>query len=69
MSELLSLNTLMIKDLVCALDYSVCAEIALTLFVTTFAFIFYGALRLSRGASERFAAIPLSDQVEDPRHD
>jgi hypothetical protein len=58
----------MIKDLVSALDYSLCAEIALVLFFTAFAIIFYGALRLSRGAAERFASIPLSDQVEDPRH-
>lgn len=57
----------MIKDLVCALDYSVCAEIALTLFVATFALIFFGTFRLSSEASERFASIPLSDQVEDPR--
>ena len=58
----------MIKDLLCALDYSICAEIALTLFVVTFGFIFYGALRLSRDASARFAAIPLNDEhVEDPR--
>ena len=57
----------MIKDLLCALDYSICAEIALTLFVVTFGFIFYGALRLSREASTSFAAIPLTDHVEDPR--
>ena len=59
----------MIKDLVSALDYSICAEIALALFVVTFGFIFYGALRLSRNASARFAAIPLTDHVEDPRHE
>ena len=57
----------MIKDLLCAVDYSACAEVALALFVTTFVVIFYGTLRLSRGASERFASIPLSDAVEDPR--
>ncbi len=58
----------MIRDLVSAIDYSVCAEIALTLFVASFAIIFYGAFRLSSKASERFAAIPLSDDVEDPRN-
>ncbi len=57
----------MIKDLVASLDYPLCAEIALGLFVATFIVIFYGALRLSSDASERFASIPLSDQVEDPR--
>ncbi|NND98249.1 MAG: hypothetical protein HKN47_13065 [Pirellulaceae bacterium] len=59
----------MIKDLVCALDYSMCAEAALALFVGTFCIIFYGTFRLSRDATERFASIPLSDNVEDPRDD
>ena len=57
----------MIKDIVSALDYSDCAEAALLLFVVSFGGIVYGALRLSRKASERFASIPLSDQVQDPR--
>lgn len=56
----------MIKDLVSALDYSDCAEAALLLFVVAFGLIFYGALRLSRESSERFASIPLSDEVKDP---
>ena len=58
----------MIKDLVCSLDYSVCAELALGLFVVAFAGILFGSLRLSKGAAERFASIPLSDNVEDPRN-
>jgi cytochrome c oxidase cbb3-type subunit IV len=57
----------MIKDLVSALDYSDCAESALLLFVFAFGVMMFSALRLSRKASERFAAIPLSDNVEDPR--
>ena len=57
----------MIKDLVSALDYSVCAEVALALFVGTFAVMLYGTLRLSKSATDRFASIPLSDDVEDPR--
>jgi len=57
----------MIKDLVSYLDYSSCAEVALALFVGTFIMIFYGAFRLSSQATEKYAAIPLSDQVEDPR--
>ena len=57
----------MIKDLVSFLDYSSCAEVALTLFVGTFFLIFFGAFRLSSQATQRFAAIPLSDRVEDPR--
>lgn len=56
----------MIKDIVNALDYSKCAEAALLLFVAAFALVFYGTLRLSRQASERFASIPLSDDVKDP---
>lgn len=58
----------MIRDLVSALDYSICAEAALMLFVTAFATMAYATLRLSRGATSRFAAIPLSDDIEDPRH-
>jgi cytochrome c oxidase cbb3-type subunit IV len=58
----------MIKDLVSALDYSDCAEAALILFVLSFGIMLYGALRLSNQASQRFASIPLSDDVEDPRH-
>jgi cytochrome c oxidase cbb3-type subunit IV len=58
----------MIKDLVSALDYSDCAEAALILFVLSFGIMLYGCLRLSSQASERFASIPLSDEVEDPRH-
>ena len=57
----------MIKDLVSYLDYSVCAEWALGLFFVAFVGIVFSAFRLSRDASERFAAIPISDQVEDPR--
>jgi cytochrome c oxidase cbb3-type subunit 4 len=57
----------MIKDLLTSLDYSDCAELALALFVGAFVVIIYGTMRLSREASHRFASIPLSDQVEDPR--
>jgi cytochrome c oxidase cbb3-type subunit 4 len=57
----------MIKDIVNALDYSDCAEAALLLFVTAFGLVVYGALRLSRQATDRFASIPLSDEVKDPR--
>lgn len=57
----------MVKDLVSALDYSNCAESALILFVSTFVVIIYGAMRLSRNATDSFAAIPLSDNVETPR--
>ncbi|MCS7466036.1 MULTISPECIES: hypothetical protein [Pirellulaceae] len=57
----------MIKDLVSFIDYSACAEVALALFVGTFFLIFFGAFRLSKNATEKFAAIPLSDRIEDPR--
>lgn len=56
----------MVRDIVSALDYSACAEAALLIFVVTFGFITYGALRLSRQATDRFASIPLSDEVKDP---
>ena len=57
----------MIRDLVCSLDYSTCAEIAVVLFVVASAGILLGSLRLSKDAADRFAAIPLNDDVEDPR--
>ncbi|QEG39564.1 hypothetical protein [Roseimaritima ulvae] len=57
----------MIRDLVSYLDYSICAEWALGLFFAAFTGIVFSAFRLSRDASERFAAIAISDQVEDPR--
>lgn len=59
----------MYKDLVRALDYSDCAEAALILFVAAFGVILFGALRLSRNATQKFASIPLSDSVQDPRDD
>ncbi len=59
----------MIKDLVSALDYSACANAALLLFVASFGIILYGSFRLSKQASDRFASIPLNDDVvEDPRY-
>lgn len=57
----------MVRDLVSSLDYSDFAEFALALFVIAFVFIVFGALRLSKNAAERFASIPISDKVEDPR--
>ena len=59
----------MVKDLISALDYSDCAEAALLLFVLAFGITIYGALRLSRKSAERFASIPLSDKVQDPRYE
>lgn len=57
----------MLKDVLRALDYSLTAEVALGLFVFAFILMVYATLRLSRAATDRFAAIPLSDKVEDPR--
>ena len=57
----------MLKDVIRAIDYSDCAEIALTLFCIAFGLMLFTTLRLSRQATERFASIPLSDKVEDPR--
>lgn len=59
----------MIKDLVSSLDYSTCAELALAVFVVAFFAILFAAFRLSASATDRFANIPLSDQIEDPRDD
>ncbi len=57
----------MLNDVIRAIDYSDCAEAALLLFVIAFGLMLVATLRLSPAASERFASIPLSDKVEDPR--
>ena len=59
----------MLKDVIRAIDYSDCAEAALALFCLAFGLMLFATLRLSRSATDRFASIPLSDQVEDPRHE
>ncbi len=59
----------MLKDVIRAIDYSDCAEAALALFCVAFALMLFTTLRLSRSATDRFASIPLSDQVEDPRYE
>lgn len=57
----------MLKDVLRAIDYSDCAEAALLLFVFAFGLMLVTTLRLSPAATSRFASIPLSDKVEDPR--
>jgi hypothetical protein len=57
----------MLKDVLRAIDYSDSAEVALLLFVFAFGLMLFGTLRLSRSATDKFASIPLSDKVEDPR--
>ena len=57
----------MLKEVIRAIDYSDTAEVALLLFVFAFGLMLFGTLRLSRSATDRFASIPLSDKVEDPR--
>ena len=57
----------MLNDVIRAIDYSDCAGAALLLFVFAFGLMLMATLRLSPAASEKFASIPLSDKVEDPR--
>ncbi len=57
----------MLKDVIRAIDYSDCAEAALLLFVFAFGLMLVATLRLSPKATSKFASIPLSDKVEDPR--
>jgi cytochrome c oxidase cbb3-type subunit 4 len=59
----------MLKDVIRAIDYSDCAEVALALFVLAFSMVLLSTLRLSRSATDKFASIPLSDSVEDPRYE
>ena len=57
----------MLRDVIQAIDYSRSAELALGLFCIAFGLMCYATFRLSRKATERFASIPLSDDVETPR--
>ena len=57
----------MLRNFVSEMQYHHLGEAGLVLFCLAFALICYGMLRLSSRASERFASIPLSDRVEDPR--
>lgn len=57
----------MLRDVIQAIDYSLCAEVALGLFCFAFAAMSYAVWRLSPATSKRYASIPLSDHVEDPR--
>ncbi len=57
----------MLRDVITSIDYSRTAEIALGLFVVAFVGLVYGTMRLSRRTTDRYASIPLSDRVEDPR--
>jgi len=59
----------MLSDLLRAIDYSDCAEVALVLFCVAFALMSYATLRLTRQATDKFASIPLSDKIQDPRVD
>jgi hypothetical protein len=56
-----------LQDVLRSLDYSDCAEVALALFCVAFALVLVTTLKLSRRATDRFASIPLSDDVKDPR--
>jgi len=57
----------MLKDVIRTIDYSDCAEVALLLFVFAFGLMLMTTIRLSPNATKKFASIPLSDKVEDPR--
>lgn len=59
----------MLRDVIRAIDYSDCAEIAVVLFCAGFALMGIATFRLSRRSSNKFASIPLQDAVVDPRHE
>lgn len=58
----------MLKTVIRALDFSAYAEIALVLFVACFVLAGVGLLFMSRESTNRFASIPLDDEVKDPRN-
>ena len=55
----------MIRDVLGWLDYSLCAQIALVLFVGVFAAVSVRLLRTPKAEMDRYAAIPLRDGEED----
>lgn len=58
----------MLKDVVSKLDYSVFDEIALVIFAICFFAISLWAMTLKRSTVDRFSAIPLRDEVVDPKN-
>ncbi len=57
----------MLKEVISKLDYSNFEELAIVLFGLSFFLIVFGALWLTREATDRFSQIPLADRVIDPR--
>lgn len=57
----------MLRDVMSAVNYSLCAEIALVIFALAFVGMVISTLCWSRRETDSYAAIPLSDRVETPR--
>jgi cytochrome c oxidase cbb3-type subunit IV len=57
----------MLLHVVHAIDYSVFAVVALSLFCIAFVLMIYAVAKLLPSSTKRFASIALSDHVEDPR--
>jgi len=55
----------MIRDVLGWLDYSLCAQIALVLFVGVFAAVSVRLLWTPKGEMDQYAAIPLRDGEEN----
>lgn len=54
-------------DLMQMIDYRAAGDFAVALFGLASALVFYGLFRLKPCSADRYASIPLSDHVEDPR--
>lgn len=57
----------MLRDVVSKLDYSVFDEIASVIFAVCFVAISFWAVTLKRSTVDRFSAIPLRDEIVDPK--
>lgn len=55
----------MVRDVVSYLDYSVCAEISLALFVAVFVSVSIRTLLLSRRSTQHMASIPLDEGLRE----
>lgn len=55
------------NDLLQIIDHRAGAELTLAVIGFALALVSYGVIRLKPSSCDRYASIPLSDHVEDPR--
>ncbi|MGN6137161.1 MAG: hypothetical protein ACTHOU_21970 [Aureliella sp.] len=56
----------MLRDVISFLDYSICAEISLSIFAVVFVAVSLRALLTSSASAAQMAAIPLDEGAREP---